>query len=49
MVTVLSLSSGALFHQFGWLVVNLGVIVPVLASLLAIAWLASLRRAAAAE
>ncbi|HJO69682.1 MAG TPA: MFS transporter [Rhodospirillales bacterium] len=48
MVTVLSLSSGALFHQFGWLVVNLGVIVPVLASLLAIAWLASLRRAAAA-
>lgn len=48
MVTVLSLSSGALFHQFGWLMVNLGVIVPVLASLLAIAWLASLRRAAAA-
>lgn len=47
MVTVLSLSSGALFHQFGWLVVNLGVIGPVLASIVAIAWLASLRRAAA--
>ncbi|WP_282609144.1 MFS transporter [Pelagibius sp. Alg239-R121] len=37
-VAITALSSGALFHNFGWEVVNLGVLVPVIVVLIAIVW-----------
>ena len=46
-VTLTALSSGALFHAFGWLAVNLGIVAPLLVVLTAVLWLAR-RRAGAA-
>jgi MFS family permease len=46
-VTVTALSSGALFHAFGWSAVNLGIVAPLLIVLTALLWLAR-RRAVAA-
>jgi MFS family permease len=46
-VTVTALSSGALFHAFGWSAVNLGIVAPLLVVLTAVLWLAR-RRAGAA-
>ena len=45
-VTVTALSSGALFHVFGWAAVNLGIVAPLLVVLAALLWLARRRGAA---
>jgi MFS family permease len=42
-VTVTALSSGALFHIFGWSAVNLGIVAPLLVVLAALLWLARRR------
>jgi hypothetical protein len=38
-VTAASFSAGALQHQFGWDVVNIGVLPPILIVLAAVLWL----------
>lgn len=49
LVTVSSLSAGALHHALGWRAVNLGVLLPIAIILVALLWLRSKQRAQAAE
>jgi MFS family permease len=46
-VTAASFSAGALQHQFGWEVVNIGVLPPILVVLAAVLWLKARSRAVA--
>ncbi len=46
-VTAASFSAGALQHQFGWEVVNIGVLPPILVVLAAVLWLKTRSRAVA--
>ncbi len=48
-VAVTALSSGALFHNFGWDVVNLGVLLPMAVVLAAILWFLRQKPAAQAQ
>ncbi len=48
-VAVTALSSGALLHNFGWNVVNLGVLLPILAVILAAFWFRRMKREVAVQ